>query len=169
MKAMKAKSKFPVLCHLHLSRQHIMITSVSLYWQSVSSQNKRKFNTGRHVLTLLSYTLNAIWKCPRWRHMHTLECYNFCDVYTTLNHDLSENYLFRKVPIEHLRRVWIADRDTHSSGQLTRPIWGLHNLLRPFPAKLWTLGLNLLRYSIWHIKAILCCKSSCIDSWLSLT
>ena len=58
----------------------------------------------------------------------------FCDVYTTLNHGLTENYQFyqfRKVPIEHMRRVWIADRGTHSSGQLTRPIWRLHILLRP--------------------------------------
>ena len=77
-------------------------------------------------------------------------------------------YQFRKVPIEHLQRVWIADRDIHSSGQLTRPIIRLHNLLRPFPANFWTLGLSLLRYSIWHVKAILYCKSSCIDSWLSL-
>ena len=71
-------------------------------------------------------------------------------------------YQFRNVPIEHLRRVRIADRDTYSSGQLTRPMFGLQNLLRPFPADFWTLGLNLLRYSIWHVKvsaSILGCHS----------
>ena len=75
---------------------------------------------------------------------------------------------FKKVPVEHWRRESITDMDTHSSGQLTRPIWGLHNLLRPFPANFLTLGLNRLRYFIWNVKAILYCKIPCIDSWLSL-
>ena len=39
-------------------------------------------------------------------------------------------FFFREVPIEHFRRVWIADKDPHSSGQLTRPIWGLHILFK---------------------------------------
>ena len=120
------------------------------------------------LVTLLAYALNTIWKCPHWRHMHSLECCLYCEICPTLNHDLTENYLFTNSERFHLRRVCKADRDTHSSGKLTRPIWGLHNLLRPFPANFWTLGLNLLRYSIWHVKAILYCKSSCIDSWLSL-
>ena len=59
MTAMKSKSILPVLCHLHLSSQHIMITSLSLYRQSVSSHFQRIFNTGRHVLLLSLVTFNC--------------------------------------------------------------------------------------------------------------
>ena len=60
MTTMKAKSIIPFLCHLHLSRQHIMISLVSLYWQTVSSHFQRKINTGRHVLLLFPWYFSII-------------------------------------------------------------------------------------------------------------
>ena len=76
---------------------------------------QKKFNTGRHMLlffslvTFLSYTLNAIWKCPRWRHMNSLEFCLYCDVYVTENkrnqgfHVISKIYGWCVIPI------WLRD------------------------------------------------------------
>ena len=94
------------------------------------------------LVTLLAYTLNTIWKCPIWRHMHSSE---FClyAAYIVMyilhcNHDLTENYLFyqfRKVPFA----AGVDSRQGHSLLRTANLSYlGLNNLLRPFPANFWT-------------------------------
>ena len=65
MTAMKAKSILPIICQLHLSKQHIMITSVSQTFLTVSLHYQKEIQYMAicappfPIVTLLSYTLNA--------------------------------------------------------------------------------------------------------------
>ena len=47
----------------------------------------------------------------RWRYMNSLECCLYCDVYTTLNHDPTENYRFLSIK-KGSRRAFAAGVDT---------------------------------------------------------
>ena len=70
--------------------------------------------------------INYHMKMSRWRYMHSFHFHAAYIVIYILHliinlPKITGFYQFRKVPIEHLRRVWIADRDAHSSEQLVNP------------------------------------------------
>ena len=89
MTAMKAISILPALCHLHLSRQHIMNTSL-IFTDSLSHLTFRgnskqgdmcsSFSPCYFAIVHIKYHMKNIRiQCGaiqflRWRHMHSTEC-----------------------------------------------------------------------------------------------